>query len=159
VTDAGERATLPSLFRADSVRNSALNLEAIPEPVRIHAPDVGMDQIARAAGVAVGTLCLHFPTKSDFVGAVESEVVDAVADDAEALLARVLAGETLGREITEFLCRVLEAGASNLAAKTTSRELGASGENRKDETRVSVGVNGTIDTGRSTCDRISQFLT
>ncbi|NBQ61247.1 MAG: TetR/AcrR family transcriptional regulator [Proteobacteria bacterium] len=70
--------------------------------MRIHAPDVGMDQIARAAGVAVGTLCRHFPTKSDFVGAVESEVVDAVADDAEALLARVLAGETLGREITEF---------------------------------------------------------
>ena len=118
-----------------------------------------MDQIARAAGVAVGTLCRHVPTKSDFVGAVESEVVDAVADDAEALLARVLAGETLGREIPEFLCRVLEAGASNLAAKTASRELGASGENPKEETRVSVGVNGTNDTGRSRCDRISQFLT
>ena len=136
MTDAGEGATLPSLFRADSVRNSALNLEAIPEPVRIHAPDVGMDQIARAAGVAVGTLCLHFPTKSDFVGAVGSEVVDAVEDDEEALLARVLAGETLGREIPEFLCRVLEAGASNLAAKTTSKELGAFGENPKDETRT-----------------------
>lgn len=136
MTDAGEGATLPSLIRADSVRKSALNLEAIPEPMRIHAPDVGMDQIARAAGVAVGTLCRHFPTKSDFVVAVESEVVDAVADDAEALLARVLAGETLGREITEFLCRVLVAGASDLAAKTTSKELGASGENRKDETRT-----------------------
>ena len=122
MTDAGEGATLPSLFRADSVRNSALNLEAIPEPVRIHAPDVGMDQIARAAGVAVGTLCRHFPTKSDFVGAVESEVVDAVADDAEALLARVLAGETLGRELTEFLSRMLEAGASNVAAKSASRD-------------------------------------
>ena len=122
MTDAGERATLPSLIRADSVRNSALNLEAIPEPMRIHVPDVGMDQIARAAGVAVGTLCRHFPTKSDFVGAVESEVVDAVADDAEALLARVLAGETLGRELTEFLSRMLEAGASNVAAKSASRD-------------------------------------
>ena len=122
MTDAGEGATLPSLIRADSVRKSALNLEAIPEPMRIHAPDVGMDQIARAAGVAVGTLCRHFPTKSDFVGAVESEVVDAVADDAEALLARVLAGETLGRELTEFLSRMLEAGASNVAAKSASRD-------------------------------------
>ena len=122
MTDAGEGATLPSLIRADSARNSALNLEAIPEPMRVHAPDVGMDQIARAAGVAVGTLCRHFPTKSDFVGAVESEVVDAVADDAEALLARVLAGETLGRELTEFLSRMLEAGASNVAAKSASRD-------------------------------------
>ena len=122
MTDAGEGATLPSLIRADSVRKSALTLEAIPEPMRIHVPDVGMDQIARAAGVAVGTLCRHFPTKSDFVGAVESEVVDAVADDAEALLARVLAGETLGRELTEFLSRMLEAGASNVAAKSASRD-------------------------------------
>ena len=122
MTDAGEGGTLPSLIRADSVRKSALTLEAIPEPMRIHVPDVGMDQIARAAGVAVGTLCRHFPTKSDFVGAVESEVVDAVADDAEALLARVLAGETLGRELTEFLSRMLEAGASNVAAKSASRD-------------------------------------
>lgn len=154
MTDAGEGAAHPSLIRADSVRNSALTLEAIPEPKRIHARDVGMDQIARAAGVAVGTLCLHFSTKSDLVGAVESEVVDSVADDAEAALARVLAGETLGREHTEFRWRVPEAGASNLAAK-----LGAYDEHPKEETRVSVGVNGTIDTGRSTCDRISQFLT
>ena len=122
MTDAGEGGTLPSLIRADSVRKSALTLEAIPEPMRIHVPDVGMDQIARAAGVAVGTLCRHFPTKSDFVGAVESEVVDAVADDAEALLARVLAGETLRRELTEFLSRMLEAGASNVAAKSASRD-------------------------------------
>lgn len=76
---------------------------------------------------------------------MEREVVDPVADDAEAALARVLAGETLGREHTEFLCRVPEAGASNLAAKTTSNKLGAYDEHPKEETRVPVGVNGTID--------------
>jgi len=54
VTDAGEGATLPSLIRAVSVRKRALHLEATPKPMRIHAPDVGMDQIARAAGVAIG---------------------------------------------------------------------------------------------------------
>lgn len=159
MTDAGEGATTAGLIGADSLLNSALTLEATPELMRVCDPDVGMNQIARAAGVAVGSLYRHFPTKSDLDGAVESEVVDAVADDAEALLARFLAGETLGREVPEFLCRVLEAGASNLAAKTASKQFGAPGENPKEETRVSVGVNGTIDAGQSTCDRICQFLT
>ena len=91
--------TTPGQLRADAVRNGALILDATRELVRIHGPNVGMDQIAQAAGVAGGTLYRHFPTKPDLVGAVVSEFFDVVADDAEATLARVSARETPAVEL------------------------------------------------------------
>lgn len=137
-------------LRADAVRNRALILDATRELVRVQGPGDGMDQIARTAGVAVGTLYRHFPTKADLFGAVVSEFFEVVADDAETTLARVLAGETPARELKAFLSRVLEAGASNHAAKMAAKALGASGENPVADARVAVAVNGISDAGRST---------
>ena len=46
-------------MRADAVRNRRKILDAAQAQISEHGPDVGMDEIAKAAGVAVGTLLEH----------------------------------------------------------------------------------------------------
>ncbi|MFF7262461.1 TetR family transcriptional regulator [Streptomyces sp. NPDC008159] len=53
--------------RADAVRNRKRILDAAREQITLRGPDTGMDEIAAAAGVAVGTLFRYFPTQADLV--------------------------------------------------------------------------------------------
>ncbi|WP_040835484.1 TetR/AcrR family transcriptional regulator [Nocardia brevicatena] len=74
--------------RADALRNRAAILAATRELVIGRGPDVGMDEIAAAAGVAVGTLYRHFPTKKDLVEAIVTELTTAIGQSLDAALAR-----------------------------------------------------------------------
>lgn len=56
--------------RADAVRNRKKILTVASEQITAHGPGAGMDGIAAAAGVAVGTHHRHFPTKTDLIAAV-----------------------------------------------------------------------------------------
>jgi AcrR family transcriptional regulator len=111
--------------RADSVRNRDKILAAARDQISAHGPEVGMSEIAGAAGVAVGTLYRHFPTKSDLVAAVIGEYVDRVAEDAEAAMQRVVDGASAFTELTGFLARVVEATANVHAVKAVAESLGA----------------------------------
>jgi AcrR family transcriptional regulator len=113
--------------RADSVRNRTKILTAARDQIREHGPEVGMAEIATAAGVAVGTLYRHFPTKADLVAAVIGEYVDRVAEDAEAALDRVHTGANAFTELTKFLDQVVEASANVSAVKAVAATLGADG--------------------------------
>ena len=55
-------------MRADAVRNRQLILDAAREAFTEHGEDAQMDDIARRAGVGVGTLYRHFTTKEMLVG-------------------------------------------------------------------------------------------
>ena len=60
-------ATEPRPLRADARRNRERVLEAGRRAFAESGRDVQMDDIARLAGVGVGTLYRHFPTKEDLV--------------------------------------------------------------------------------------------
>ncbi|MFD5814061.1 TetR/AcrR family transcriptional regulator [Streptomyces sp. NPDC127038] len=139
--------------RADAVRNRKKILTAAGGQITAHGPEVGMDEIAAAAGVAVGTLYRHFPTKTDLVAAVVAEYVARVADDAEAAFARVADGS--GRaldELTAFLGRVVEQSVTDRAVKAAAQTLGAEPGNRADEDRAGSAVAGLIRAGQADGD-------
>ncbi|MFE5084148.1 TetR/AcrR family transcriptional regulator [Streptomyces mirabilis] len=134
--------------RADAVRNRRKILTAADEQITAHGPDVGMDEIAAAAGVAVGTLYRHFPTKTDLVAAVVAEYVARVADDAEAALGRVSTGTRALDELTAFLGRVIEASVTDRAVKAAAQALGAEPGDRTAEDRAGAAVAALIHAGQ-----------
>jgi AcrR family transcriptional regulator len=84
-----------------------------------------MDEIAAAAGVAVGTLYRHFPTKTDLVEAVIAEFVEQVADAADEALKQATSGARAFDQLSALLTEVVEASASDHAVKAAARALGA----------------------------------
>lgn len=78
--------------RADAVRNREAIRTAACELVIDRGPGIGMDEIAAAAGVAVGTLYRHFPTKKDLIDAIVADLAGVIGRSLDAALARVTDG-------------------------------------------------------------------
>ena len=150
VTEASGITSARSSRRADAVRNRASILEAARRLVAEQGTEVVMGEIARAAGVAVGTLYRHFPNKTDLLAAVVNEYVEALADDAQDAWARVEAGGSdAAQELLGFLERALEMISRSHAAKTVARALGAEVEYAEPETRATEALGRLIEEGRA----------
>jgi AcrR family transcriptional regulator len=73
--------------RADAERNRARLLDAARAAFASGRPSVPLDQIARDAGVGIGTLYRHFPTREALVEALyRKELDDLCASAAEFLM-------------------------------------------------------------------------
>lgn len=81
--------------RADSLRNREQLLEAAKAAFNQVGPDVALEEIARRAGVGIGTLYRHFPTRDALMAAVYRREVDQLSAAADALLAQRPAAEAL----------------------------------------------------------------
>lgn len=77
-------ASEPSALRADAERNRGRILDAARQVFAEHGLGVGVDAVARAAGVGVGTLYRRFPTKQDLLTAVIADGVCRLAEEIEA---------------------------------------------------------------------------
>ena len=71
--------------RADAVRNRERVLEAAKVVFSAGGPDASLEAVARRAGVGIGTLYRHFPTREALFEAVYRREVQQLVELAEAL--------------------------------------------------------------------------
>lgn len=105
-TEPGKTARKP---RADSLRNRERVLEAAKAVFSAGGPEASLEAVARKAGVGIGTLYRHFPTREALFEAVYRREVDQLGD-----LAAALADEAAP---VEALRRWLKANAELVATK------------------------------------------
>jgi AcrR family transcriptional regulator len=98
---AAEPAGLPAPpKRADARRNYERLLTAAAAAFAEHgADDVSLEEIARRAGVGIGTLYRHFPARQALLEAVYKDQVDGL----DALAAKLLTAESPGAALGEWL--------------------------------------------------------
>ena len=70
-------------MRADAARNRGLVLDAAAAVFADGGPDSSTEEIARRAGVGVGTVFRHFPTKETLLGAVLEQMFEGLAEVAK----------------------------------------------------------------------------
>jgi len=72
--------------RADAQRNSARVLEVARDVFAEDGPHASLEEIARRAGVGIGTLYRHYPTRQALIVAVFRDEVEAARAHADELL-------------------------------------------------------------------------
>jgi AcrR family transcriptional regulator len=77
----------PAKMRADARRSRAKLLDAATVAFAENGADAPLDDIARRAGVGIGTLYRHFPTRLDLQAAVYRSQVQSVCATADELIA------------------------------------------------------------------------
>ncbi|MFO0991701.1 MAG: helix-turn-helix domain-containing protein [Hyphomicrobiales bacterium] len=75
-------------LRADAERNRQYLLEAAKSAFAEHGPDTSLEEIARRAGVGIGTLYRHFPSRDALLADVYRHALKQLADAAPALAAK-----------------------------------------------------------------------
>ncbi len=94
----GDHATKPTRRpRADAVRNHERVLDAAKAVFSAGGPDASLEAVARRAGVGIGTLYRHFPTREALFEAVYRREVEQLVDLAQQLKADVAPADALRR--------------------------------------------------------------
>ncbi|NDU72069.1 TetR family transcriptional regulator [Actinomadura sp. DSM 109109] len=112
--------------RADARRNRIRILEAAEAVFAEQGASASTEAVAGRAGVAIGTVFRHFPTKPELLSAVVMNLLDRLVAEADALVGEARAGTAL----FDFCARVMEISAGNRAVFERLAETG---------TRVRVG--------------------
>jgi AcrR family transcriptional regulator len=100
------RKKAPRKPRADAARNRERVLEAAKTVFSAGGPEASLEAVARTAGVGIGTLYRHFPTREALFEAVYRREVQQLADLAERLKDEVEPVEALRqwmRSIVRFV--------------------------------------------------------
>ena len=112
--------------RADAVRNRERVLEAAKVVFSAGSPDASLEAVARRAGVGIGTLYRHFPTREALFEAVYRREVQQLGELAEALKSEAAPVDALRRWLrsnVEFIATKKGMSAALALAAHGSSEL------------------------------------
>ncbi|MGV9803239.1 TetR/AcrR family transcriptional regulator [Mycobacterium sp. NPDC003449] len=98
-----DREKKPAPKRADARRNQQTLLDAAAAAFVASGVDVPVRDIAARAGVGMGTIYRHFPTRADLIIAVYRHQVDACAEAGPALLETNTPYVALQKWINQFV--------------------------------------------------------
>src|ERR1700689_2992579 len=128
------------VMRADAGENREKLLGAAGEQFAAAGAEVPLEAFARAAGVGIGTLYRHFPTREALIEAVYRTEVDQLCSAAAELLDELPPDAALAEWMERFVAyattkrgllgalKSLAASQSDLFATTRERLLAAVGE-------------------------------
>src|SRR5580693_4572373 len=114
--------------RADAVRNRERVLEAAKTVFSAGGPEASLEAVARAAGVGIGTLYRHFPTREALFEAVYRREVQQLGQLAEQLKSEAAPVDALRRWLrsnVEFVATKKGMSAALALAVQGSSELSA----------------------------------
>jgi AcrR family transcriptional regulator len=120
------KATAPTRKpRADSARNRQLLIDAAKGGFSDVGLNVSLEEIARRAGVGIGTLYRHFPSREAVVEAVYRREVEHLAEAVPQLLETSPAGEALHKWMHLFVDyiatkRVIAPSLASAAGRTST---------------------------------------
>ena len=139
-------------MRADARRNQERILSAAREQITESGSEVSMDQIARAAGVAVGTLYRHYPTKTDLVQAILTELSAAILVRVEEAARSVTKPGDAMTRIEQLLTDLLAEAATNQAIKEAAAVLGAGRATTEQEDRGRTAIESLLESAQADGD-------
>lgn len=92
--------------RADALRNRARLIEAAAAAFAEHGEATSLEEVAQRAGVGIGTLYRHFPTRDALVEAVYRSGVESLCEAADQLLEREPPDVALAEWMQRFVAYV-----------------------------------------------------
>jgi AcrR family transcriptional regulator len=124
--------------RADAVRNRERVLSAAKNVFSAGGPDASLEAVAKEAGVGIGTLYRHFPTREDLFEAVYRREVQQLVELAEELRDAPAPVDALRRWLR-----------SNVEFVATKKGMSAA---------LAIAVHGSSDLAAFTFDRLTKAV-
>lgn len=139
-------------MRADARRNQERILAAAKAEITLNGPDVGMDQIAKTAEVAVGTLYRHYPTKTHLVEAVLMGFMESIVAWTEKAAASLATPGDAIERIEQLLTDFISQAATNEGLKAAAQTLDAAYTTKEQESRGLAALQTLVDAARANGD-------
>lgn len=96
------------MVRADAKRNRARILDAAEQAFSALGPSASTEEVARRAGVAIGTVFRHFPTKNDLLTAIMKRLLARLVVQVEELARTGDRGTALFTFVTDLVDQAAE---------------------------------------------------
>jgi AcrR family transcriptional regulator len=154
ITDSPAREPRP--MRADARHNDARLLSAAAAAFAEHGPSAPLDDIAPRAGVGIGTLYRHFPTRQALLVALFLDSIRALGAEAEALLDAPSPGDALGTWLRAVLAhnlmqrglkKALMAAADSPLASACKEQMSEAGAVLLARAQQAVAIRPDVDIG------------